>query len=331
MTAEAWIALGGAVVALIVADVTWRQFQLQRSSAQGDTQAQFNEIIHKLAALVSQSPPPSGNVNPPIAETQALISQAQGLLHGDSEPRRGRLRERIRRNRSSQRPSGGPHAEQRPSGGPHADSVSCIILAMAFAMVWDMKRAEKYWDRAVTRAKDPQSLVYALRGRALFLYSRSRDDEDLRRGKRDFGKALEVLKSRTHGNDLVRSEDATTLIMRAQCELGLGNEADTTWCLEEAWRKINGILSLWRRNGMIYSIAYFAVQTNNPKLYSKIPELDQKVKELFPFPSYQLPFTNTQAGGSADTQHVGSRWPPPPPPPPFDRASAGTATDNSGA
>jgi hypothetical protein len=328
MSAEVWIALGGAVVAVIVADVTWRQFQLQRLTAQGDIQDQFNQVIHKLAAIVYLPAPPSGNIGAQMAETQALITQAQGLLRADGGSKEAQSRSWWRRKIFS-RQAGKPAT-------PHADSFCCNVLASAFMNAWDVKLAEKYWNHAVARAKGPQALVYALRGRALFSYARSRDDADLRNGKKDFSQALEVLKSRTHGNDLVRQEDAITLVMRAQCELGLGNEDDLVTCIREAWQKVNGILSLWRRNDMINSMTTFAASTYEPGRYSSIPELDRRAQEQLQRYQPMLPIpqvgsglaSNADVSRTADTQLFGSGWPPPPPSP--DGTTAAQSTDNAG-
>lgn len=327
MSAEVWVALGSAVVAIIVADVTWRQFQLQRLTAQGDVQDQFNQVIHKLAALVFMPVPPSGNIGPQMAETQALITQAQGLLRADSGSKQAQPQSWWRRKIFS-RQAGKPAT-------PYADSFCCNILATAFMNAWDVKLAERYWNHAVARAKGPQALVYALRGRAQFSYARSRDDADVRNGKKDFGQALEVLKSRTHGNDLVRQEDAITLVMRAQCELALGNEPDLVKCIEDAWQKVNGILSLWRRNDMINSMTTFAASTYEPGRYSSIPELDRRAREqlqryqpMLPIPQVGSGVTsNAEGSRTADTQLFGSGRPPPPPSP--DGSTAAQSPDNA--
>lgn len=275
-----WIAFGSAIAAVIAAILTWGQLRLQRSTARGDLQAQFDELVHKLATLVYQQPSPGSDQN--TAEVKVLVSEATGLLSDGRRSKRGRASGSFWRNRVLRRPV---------ESGPKADSFSCQVLAASYGIVGDIKSAIKYWDLAVKRSQgDPFSRVTALQGRAQFFYSVWRDDEDIRKGRRDFKEALRVLNVRTQGNDTVHEQNAFTLILRAQCESGLGSEyeAKAVKCVERAWQTRARIVSLSHKDAITAYIVEFAARTGPEKFKDKDPELYDRARS-WPNPPAQQP------------------------------------------
>jgi hypothetical protein len=264
MTAADWIAVGSAVAAVIAAILTWGQLQVQRSSARGDLQKQFNELISRLAALAFQ--PASPKEFSHIGKVQALLSEAAGLLGDEGGSRRNRV---LRRPAES---------------GPKADPFSYCVLAASYEVVGNITSAGTYWDRGVELSQDdPPVHVNALQEQGRFLCTQWKDIEDIRNGRNAFKEALKVLDARTQGNDTVHEQNASTLLLWAQCVFGLGSgyEAEAVDCVEQAWETAKRIVYVPRRQARINDIAGLAAWMG-PEKYKgyEDPELFESAQKI---------------------------------------------------
>lgn len=154
--------------------------------------------------------------------------------------------------------------------GAEANSFAYYVLATSFGYMGNVTPAVKYFDLAVTSSADDRlARVDAFRGRAELLYSLSRDHDDVRGGRKDFKKALRVLKVRTDGNDTVYEQNAYTWFLRAGCELGLGPgkgpEGKAVKCVKKAWQCRLKIVSHGRGDGLNDYIAGIAAQIGPDK------------------------------------------------------------------
>lgn len=137
-----------------------------------------------------------------------------------------------------------------------------MILAVAFAQVWDGAGAIAHWERAVDVAKTHhQPWIRTLMGRGTFYYNRGLPgDWDL--GRDDFGAALRELIAdpEKQGQNVASEQAVSLLVSRAGMELTIGDHQRATTLVDEALGRADSIVVSWRKKRSRIYIGAFVLQ-----------------------------------------------------------------------
>lgn len=264
MNASGWIAVSSAGIAALAFGVSLLTLRLQRAGANADTQQKFDELVHQLWLALgkafgyagSPGQTPGGtpaNASAAMGEIQTLALQADELLQppsdadGSHDAAYGRLLRRL---------------WISSSDPPVAGWFDVVVLATSFAQVWDVERARYYWELAgkAVQKEDARvhfsAKIYTLRSIGMFYYTNNTAN-DLKRARDTFNSALTIIDPDAYSPDLTRGMNSETLFLQAQQEDMLGNTAEATQRMREAWDLTAQIKATWRRQQLKFQLATF--------------------------------------------------------------------------
>jgi len=289
MSAGDWIAVVGACVAALAFVVSGRALQLQRAGAKASIRKEFEEIVHQLWLTLSKSyedvgrPQPGSGVTPPdiaaaLGELQTLALRAHDFLHPDSASEMrtiGWYRRLVQ-------------LWNAPSERPQPNWYDAVVLASAFAQVWDYEKAKSYWEQAVKLSTGPEAAVgpmaqiTTLREVGTFYYLGNRDS-DLQVARDTFNRALQILTPEANGIDFAYFQNSVTLFIRAQQEDALGNIELASESIRDSWHLSTKVRANWRRqqvqNDIASFLAYGVSYDRDPRRFQRYDGLPQELKD----------------------------------------------------
>jgi hypothetical protein len=337
MTASDWIALSSAAVAVAAFLVGARALQLQQAAAADDARQEFDDLVHKLGkalgqlALASAPSPTTGSapvdLGQAMVEVTTLALQANDLLRTtDDVPRRGRLR-------ALWKPSAPP---------PKANWNEAVVLAYAFAQVWDTDRASAYWEMAMRLCLDPKARVgpsaqiNTLRSTGCFYYN-GNSEATLKQARDAFDQARDILKPEINGVDLTHDQNFSTSFLQAQQEDQLGYTGEAAKWLQNACDAIDQVKATWRVNRAKDQMARFVVYRGDPDRFGahggvpgaiSIPVAQLYNQNQMPASQQQALTIAWQQGFMTAQQQMAAQHAVLPPLPEIPRAPAPTAPED---
>lgn len=171
-----------------------------------------------------------------------------------------------------------------------------MVLAIAFAQIWDTKRADIYWDKVVQRAWVPHSRHIVLQSRASYRYNIGRQ-ADIEGARADFAEALALLDSHAQGVDLATEQRVNALLQQAACEGSIGNQQIAIDLANLAWTSSQEIQAVWRRNRAGLNIAGKALVLQLPQEQLHAPrewfkQLQEQAASQYQSAADPRPFTS---------------------------------------
>jgi hypothetical protein len=228
-----WIALASGLIALVTVGVMYWQARLQKSSAKGDVQDQFNSLIGRLADLLtelseSSAQPVSVSADPGAMAKAMGISNQLAVVGGQA--------------------LGMLPSPPKPEEIPRLNWYAAYVLAITFENTWQVSQAKDYWDIAVEQSKSKTAAeVFARQGRARYFFARNDNDHgDCDSGRKDYGQALHLLRPEEMGHDGANQQKAYIYLDLAGSEYSVGDRSGMFAALWECFRSTMKIRTWWR-------------------------------------------------------------------------------------